>query len=184
MRRGDGNDGPHKPEWGAARLRPATNGLSSLFHTQLLSGAERSGPSTLGHFSPSLRLGVFQQLLRMFLLSAGSVRADFQIPNRGGFLFLGIYFLLGFLGHCESQTKPVEFRNRCTIPLRGEAKGWLPARLPRSAAASTLVGPVEIHFQRTANFAWKVDRYPGVNRPLLVEESLETHQRGSPSSIE
>jgi three-Cys-motif partner protein len=93
MRRGDGNDGPHKPDWGAARLRPAADGVSLRFHTQILSGAERSGPSALGHLSPSLRLGVFQELLKMFLLSAESVLTDFQIPLRGGFLFLGIFLL-------------------------------------------------------------------------------------------
>jgi hypothetical protein len=55
-----------------------------------------------------LALGVFKQLLKMFSLSAESVRADFQIPVRGGFLFLGIFLRIGFLARCEAQTKPVE----------------------------------------------------------------------------
>jgi hypothetical protein len=50
----------------------------------------------------------------MFLLSVG---ADFQIPVGGGFLFRGILFLLGFLGCCDAQPKPVEFWYRRTIPL-------------------------------------------------------------------
>ena len=45
-----------------------------------------------------LALGVFKRLLKMFSLSAGSFRADFQIPLRGGFRFLGIFLLLGFFG--------------------------------------------------------------------------------------
>jgi hypothetical protein len=78
--------------------------------------AQPHSPGSVGALSGYLlALGVFKQLLQMFLLSAGSVRADFQIPLRGGFRFFGTFFLIDFQGCREPQTKPVEFQYRRTI---------------------------------------------------------------------
>jgi hypothetical protein len=35
----------------------------------------------------------------------------------------------------------------------------------------------KIHIQQTAEFAWKIDRYAGVNRPLLVKGGKDKAER-------